>query len=196
MTDYRKPWIDMDRLIAHRISESWWYMRITHLICIALLVLPGCQNVSTKRVDLFKSWNSKDVAHIHEEGVNTIKGSALIRQRRGTTVTCAGQQISLIPDSPYARERMRHLYGSLVKGFRPVGQKIQFSPDFDTYIAATRKTTGDTQGFFTFEKVPDGSYFVVTTITWAATEYLYSGGGLMKRVDIKGGQTKSIVLTP
>src|SRR5690606_36651641 len=51
-------------------------------------------------------------ARLLSNGPNTVTGSASVRQRNGTVVTCAGQTVYLVPATDYARIRVRALYGS------------------------------------------------------------------------------------
>lgn len=131
-------------------------------------------------------------------GNNTIKGSALIRQAGGGIVTCAGQEVALIPATSYATERIVALYGSPSGGYRNVfgsGQIIfdDEPPDFKMYI---RTTTCDAQGFFKFTEVADGEFYASTSITWRISDYLQAGGVLAQKVALSGAEIKEVVLAP
>jgi hypothetical protein len=54
----------------------------------------------------------------------------------------------------------------------------------------------DAQGFFKYENLLDGEYYVVTDIQWAANRYVLEGGYLMLRVSVKGAEIKEVVLAP
>ena len=133
-----------------------------------------------------------------EKGNNTIKGSALMRQDGGCIVTCAGDTVDLIPATAYANERMQITCGSILRGFldaRSMRQTIKFSLDPPEYMVFRRKSTCDALGFFKFEEVPDGEYFLTTAITWSVGSST-QGGFLMLRVEVKGGKTIEVVLAP
>jgi len=50
------------------------------------------------------------------DGRNSVTGFAVLRTVGGDARTCAGLTTQLIPDSPYARERMIAIFGNTVKG--------------------------------------------------------------------------------
>lgn len=122
-------------------------------------------------------------------GTNTIKGSALLRQQGGGVVTCAGNEVHLIPATEYAKKRMAMIYGS-----RSLSRGLNFESTPAGYLELSRKTACNAQGFFTFENVADGEFFVATRVIWTVG-YAPQGGNLANRVNVAGGQAKEIVLT-
>jgi len=129
-------------------------------------------------------------------GNNRISGSALIRQQGGGVVTCAGNEVRLIPVTAYTAERMRLLYGSEEKGFRSIWQGTPvFQPDPPDYYTTQRTTVGDPQGMFEFDSVGDGDYYVMTTVIWSAGSNP-QGGALMQKVSVSSGEERKIVLSP
>lgn len=128
-------------------------------------------------------------------GKNTIKGSALIRQNNGAMVTCAGNEVELLPATKYAEDRIQQIYGSNEKGFRQARgfDARNFDPDYEKL---TRRAICNAQGFFTFSDVSDGDFFITTSIVWRTNPYLLDGGVLMRRVRINGGRDIEIVLAP
>jgi len=128
-------------------------------------------------------------------GNNKITGSALLQQQGGGIVTCAGNQIVLIPATPYAVERMVKAFGDSTKGFASVWKGLPtFVPDPPEFQQATRSVSGDAQGNFEFDSVADGDYFVLVKIMWMVG-YTPQGGTLMQRVRVSGGEVKRIVLS-
>lgn len=130
-------------------------------------------------------------------GKNTICGSALIRQEGGAVVTCAGCRVVLTPVTPYASERMSHIYGTTERGFLPLGgqSSFVFDPDCPEYMRCARQTVGDAQGMFEFDAIADGEYYITTGIAWRAGNVM-QGGSLMQRVRVASGERKKIVLCP
>ncbi|KWT64450.1 MULTISPECIES: hypothetical protein [unclassified Variovorax] len=49
------------------------------------------------------------------------------------------------------------------------------------------------QGFFTFDGLADGEFFVTTVVLWQVG-YAVEGGALMGRVAVAGGESKEITL--
>lgn len=117
-----------------------------------------------------------------------------MRQRGGGVVTCAGQEVALIPVSEYAERRMSVLYGNTNSGVAPM-RNIVFDPNPPAYWQTVQRTKCDSQGNFSFEGVADGSYFVALQIRWMAGQST-EGGNLMQRYEVRGGQTINKVMAP
>jgi hypothetical protein len=60
-----------------------------------------------------------------------------------------------------------------------------------------RQTTCDAQGYFAFDHVPDGSFYVAAEVVWKANgnSFIYEGGALMKPVTLKGGESTKLTLS-
>lgn len=180
---------------------------VVAVIATALAVLAGC--ATPKIITLQSEFDADEARALLAKGNNTIKGSALMRQRDGGVVTCAGNEVGLIPNTAYAAERMYHRYGSTTKGvayyqqpdiFHPNWGIVQFAGTAPEYRALSKGVVCDAQGFFKFTNVTDGSFFVGTKIQWSIPISAYSsqvqGGILMQRVDVRNGETAEIVLAP
>lgn len=59
-----------------------------------------------------------------------------------------------------------------------------------------RNVICNAQGFFSFENVKDGEYFLVSHISWKVTDYRLEGGSLLQKVKVKSEQTVDVVLSP
>jgi hypothetical protein len=164
------------------------------LLCFAMAgcaATPAPQTVSV-------AFNPAEVAWFNAPGRNTIKGSAVMRTVGGDVRTCAGADANLVPDSTYARARMQTMFGGLERGLLSARSGFTWSGTDPRYQAASRTTTCDPQGFFTFEAVPDGTYYVTAKVVWGVpTQYFTSwqGGYVMQRVEVRGGETRQVVLT-
>lgn len=171
-------------------------MKTKSLILAALLAtLSGCATHQYTPKEKFDAVATKELL---KNGSNSIKGSALIRQGGGGVVTCAGQEVGLAPATPYQQERMFAIYGNFYSGYNPAfgGRQVEFQGEDPEYKYLIKKTTCDAQGFFKFEKIADGDFYVVSVILWKVNPYFYEGGSLMQRITVKGGETKEIVLAP
>lgn len=152
---------------------------------------PPLHTVTTQFDPASVQWAARD-------GTNAISGNALLRTVGGEVRTCAGFVVNLIPESPYSTERMTATFGWLERGFRSVDQPIQLSGEAPGYGDTIRSTRCDAQGDFSFNLVPDGTYYVTAFVVWQVPGRYFSsnqGGVLMERVAVAGGQTKRIVLT-
>ncbi len=168
--------------------------RLLLLSLVMLAATSGCKTPPPPVVKLTSPFDEAQAAELLEPGENTIEGSALIRQQGGGVVTCAGAEVTLVPVTDYATERMVAIYGSTERGYRFSGT-VEFEPTPDAYTTMNRKVIGDAQGRFVFRDVADGEFYVVTTVEWYIG-YARQGGVLMQRVAVAGGEVKTIVLSP
>lgn len=165
-------------------------------VSILLLILSGCA-LAPKTITLNEVFDYKETSEkIAPNGSNTIKGSALLRQNGGGVVTCAGGEVSMIPVTKYSTERMTAIYQNVERGYSGAyAQRINFEPKNEDYLKLFRNTTCDAQGYFSFNNVKDGDYYVVTTIMWSVGN-APTGGSMIKKVSVSGGKTTEIVLSP
>ena len=143
------------------------------------------------------AFNPDDVAWAAKSGENTISGNALMRTVGGDAKTCAGLPVELIPEAPYARERITIIFGNLNEGYFPTSYLTAPNPDPE-YYRTVRRTVCDAQGNFLFEGIPSGSYYLTASVVWQIPmQYaaMVQGGQLMQRVSVTGGETKRVVLT-
>lgn len=162
----------------------------------ATVLLAGC--AAPQKFSSTVPFDAEQARALLVDGSNSVRGSALIRQRAGGVVTCAGRDVALIPATTYADEKLNALYGNTERGFNRAsgGKRLSAEGEPAEYRQLIRRTTCDAQGFFKFDKVADGSFYVVTAITWQVNDYVQEGGGLMQRVTLSGGNTKELVLAP
>lgn len=180
-----------------KISNGCLRMLTKFKFLLAFLFLTGCIASTSKMIKLNSTFNAKDAVKFLEKGKNKIEGNALIRQRAGGVVTCAGTSVTLFPVNEYSKERIFNIYGNLNKGYRSANlPTVQFDNNDPNYFKAAKNVICDPQGYFTFKDIVDGEFFVVSKITWNVQSYLLEGGFLMQRVSLNGGETKKIVLSP
>jgi hypothetical protein len=91
-----------------------------------------------------------------QQGENSIRGHGLLHQKVVGDVTCAKNRVLLLPGTSYFREMIDHL----VAGSEPDPPKIP-QPSLKNMI---RTTECDAQGGFSFAKLPDGAWFVLTQV--------------------------------
>ena len=164
------------------------------IVPILLVVLAACIPAIQKH-KMVNVFDPDEVSWFDKYGGNSIKGSALIRQVGGGVVTCAGNEVELFPSSAYADERMLAIYGSNSAGYSEYGSLlIEDLPDIQ-YLFKSKETFCDAQGFFKFSNLPDGSYYVVTSVVWHVGSDS-QGGALMQAVRLSGGQEAEVVLSP
>jgi len=148
--------------------------------------------------DIMKKILEKKLLNKSEKNDNTIKGSAfLVNQIGDGKITCAGQKVLLFPKTNYSNEQILVLYGNNSQGYVDSNlslEKIKFSRKSSKI--SKRETICDSQGFFSFNNVPSGSFFVMTTIEWKLGDFDYQGGALMKQVNVRDNEIKEVLLVP
>lgn len=160
---------------------------------VAVACLAGC--ATNRAVTLTAPFDAAAAKAQLADGSNSIKGSALIRQVGGGVVTCAGGSVFLMPATAMANEWATYVYGNPNGGyFNASGLGMQFEGGQEMY-AATKQTTCNAQGAFSFDRVADGEFLVFTRITWLVG-YAQQGGSIMRRVKLAGGQATEVVLSP
>jgi hypothetical protein len=165
---------------------------------LSLVLLPfalaGC---AARIVTIAEPFDAEQAQAMLAPGANTITGSALIRQEGGGIVTCAGNEVFLIPATEYAKNRFQAIYG-VGKVVSVNRQKIEFPGAPSAYLSTMRTTRCNAQGFFKFDNLRDGEFFVQTSVIWKAGTYMtiMQGGGLLERVVLRGGQTTDITMAP
>ena len=166
---------------------------------LTLVAIVGCTHTpgppQTKYAYLAASFDSRGAAQMIEGGQNTVKGNAFMRQQGGGVVTCAGEEVTMIPATAYAQLRMQYVYGNTKSGVVKYMPNVEFFPNPDEYQNLTRRTRCDSQGNFLFERVADGDFYFVTSVNWQAGN-TSQGGFIMLRSDVKGSATVSLVLSP
>lgn len=137
-------------------------------------------------------FDAKEVAFIHQDGTNAVRGQAFLRQRGGGIVTCAGREVWLVPEGRHARDRIRAIYGTTQRIARNV---TDLGPADPEYRSHTRSTVCDAQGNFAFERLADGRYFVVSTVMWEVGG-ARQGGTVMAPVVLGNGEDKRLIIAP
>ncbi len=177
---------------------------MSKILClVSLLLLSACVTPEPELVYL-PEFDQNMAKKQMEKGKNTIVGSSFLTTIGGDIKKCSGRIVMLIPATKYAEKRMNALYAQNGDGFYiPVSVKHQFKSvketDESNYLKFMRKTVCDVDGKFEFEKVGDGSFFVVSSVVWGVDGrngiINYYGGGMMLPVTVKNGETKKIVVT-
>ncbi|HHW7508036.1 TPA: hypothetical protein ACU21B_001897 [Mannheimia haemolytica] len=178
---------------------------------MTISTLSGCTPISYEEpIPQYTFKNSFDAVQAGQlilgEGTAKIKGNAFLKQKGGTVVTCAGNEVQLIPYTEYANERLSLIYGNVTKGYNSYyGRSFKFVNDDKNYHTYKKKTVCDSEGKFEFDNLKEGTYFVSTEVSWKISKYLtkYSeyptevteGGYLLQQVQVNKDDSKSIVLT-
>ena len=157
------------------------------------LILAGCAQFGPQDTALSTPIAPSEVDWARKSGPNSVSGIALLKAG-GTSHTCAGQSANLIPDSAYARARMAAIFGSEAKGMRAASLgPAKFERDDPLYVSTLRTTRCDGSGTFSFARVPDGVWYVTSSVKWQGASQV-EGGSMMQRVDVRGGRLVKVSL--
>ena len=119
-------------------------------------------------------------------------GSARIRITTAPGRSCAGASVALTPDTPYSRERIRALYGSVESASEPVEQVRSrvIGNDNADMRRFVRAGHCDAAGSFMFEGLPTGAFFVIAEVSDPAGPRV-----VMRRVTTAAGRLVNVALT-
>lgn len=145
------------------------------------------------------AFDPAEVAGASERGKNAVRGSAVLRPAGGEARTCAGATVALLPDSAYTQDRMRRLFGAVEQGSNDLapGAARRLEPADPAFARAVRTTTCDIRGRFGFSALPDGTWYVTTSVTWRTRgndPASQAGAALMQRVVLAGGTVAQVEL--
>lgn len=171
----------------------------TALILGGALATAGCAQLGLPDSGLFGSSTLStpiapaEVEWSRKSGANTVSGTAALKSG-DTNHTCAGQSANLVPDSAYARARMTAIFGNATRGTRATSLgPVKFEKDDPLYVSTLRTTRCDVSGSFTFPRVPDGIWYVTSSVKWQGGSQV-EGGSMMQRVDVRGGRLMKVML--
>jgi hypothetical protein len=113
-------------------------------------------------------------------------GTARIQGLTAQGASCAGHPVALTPATPYSRERIQALYGSVDYAVVPVGvvRAKVFTNDNPAMRGYVRSTPCDQGGTFVFDKLAPGPYFIIAEVDEAGGSKV-----IMRRVVAVAGRT-------
>ena len=165
-------------------------MKAIPLALALILALAGCAQFQ-QQAALSSGIAPAEVEWARKSGRNTVSGNASLKSG-GTTYTCAGQSANLIPDTAYARARMTAIFGNASRGQRAASLgPVKFERDDPLYVQSLRTARCDASGSFSFPGVPDGIWYVTTSVKWQDGS---QGSSMMQRVDVQGARLVKVIL--
>lgn len=130
---------------------------------------------------------------VTEEGQNTISGRAyLIVPPFGHTMSCGHEGVWLIPATPDATAWAIRVFGNATAGYarRRTIEVLVADHAFETY--SRHQECGET-GTFRFDKVADGTYYLLAKVYWPVF-FSRAGGALLRQVSVKDGESEAVEL--
>jgi hypothetical protein len=129
-------------------------------------------------------------------GTNKLIGTVAYAPDHRSHWSCRNESVVLMPDTPTSRTRVSALYGSTSFAVRPVEEvKTKSASLGDVSFANFIKHTDcDEDGNFSFEGLPDGSWFLVARAnrTHGKSGSSDDAVALLQRVTLSGGRETHI----
>lgn len=152
----------------------------------ALLLTAAC--AVPQKVRMTTQFNPAEHERFLNQGTSSITGQAFLRQVNGGTVTCAGNQVMLLPNTNFFREVPDHIRN---------GESIEWE-GVSISGGSARSTRCDAQGNFQFTSLPAESWYIVTQVTWGVPQrYGVSaeGGAMMAPVTLSEGKSVNVIMS-
>jgi hypothetical protein len=146
-------------------------------IFAASLTLSGCLLLPSQPTqdpaELQTQFVGADHRDYAKNGSNAIKGQAALHNDNGGIITCSGNEVLLLPATPFFRE----VIGQIKKG-----RKINYADYIpSSFSQVIKKSSCDRQGNFSFSGLPVCTWFIVTRTAWEIAG-LQQGGTLVHEV--------------
>lgn len=153
------------------------------LILFICLTISGCATALRPHLIAFDETNFLPYL---EKGTGKIIGQAFLKTRGGDVKYGAGNEVVLVPNTPYTTE----MEDAIIDNAR-------MEPPDERYRKYRRTTRADGQGNFEFNNLPDGEYLLGCGIQWeVGGKYSrVTGAYAHERVLIEDGKTVKVILT-
>lgn len=139
------------------------------------------------------TFDPKEAAYVLEPGTSTIEGTLTVPDQYtdDSLVPPAGSKVNVYPDTAYARERMKALFGDGKVSHVAIDISSPFEANFKHM---TRIGRTDHTGRFTIYGVPAGTYFIVGTGFFPDAKRLQKSALVYDRILLADDQQLSVTL--
>jgi len=159
----------------------------TFPLIISALILCGC---AARVIPVTVPFTDDEYARYSGAGPCSVQGQAFLKTRGGSVKYAAGEDVKLLPYTPYLAEilNINAVYGQ------------QALATDQRYWSTKRNTVADAEGHFEFSKLPCGDYYIETRVTWEIPISAYTseteGGVVSSPVTLREEESpKKIVMT-
>ena len=170
------------------------------LVGLVSTALIGCSAAMqpAKKVEIPYQFDVVQAKKQLEDGKETLKGNAFLRQMGGGIVNCAGSNVDLYPYSQYSDIRIQAQYPKDIWLGSRIKSRDTFTPDAAEFDSLKRTAICDSEGNFEFESIKDGNYILVTEVIWNVMDKFgpsRQGGYLIKNISVGKGQKSKVIIT-
>lgn len=154
------------------------------------LTLSGCVTYTPPSPVMRPPFPEAEYAALNKTGSAVVAGQAFLKTRGGDVKTGAGNAVYIMPVTSYSTFAYDQRSADA-----PLSQ-----PD-PRMNAFTRETAADASGRFSFKNVPNGNYYIKTSVTWEVPtggKYSYmstQGGDLWKTVRVENDESVDVIIT-
>ena len=130
----------------------------------------------------------EDFAWALKPGAGVIAGQGVLRAQGGILMPATGEAVTLVPRTPFtddivAATRTEGLFERYENAKRP--------PAYEKY---RRVVIADDRGYFRFENLPAGEWYIVTRVLWLTSDQLgqsiLNGGLMWGQITLKDGEVR------
>ena len=153
----------------------------TMLAVCGAAALAGC--AQRPAVTINAPITAAELAPYQRAGRATVAGRAFLRRPGGAAVTCAGQQVFLVPAIAYNRATI----AALRAGQQPVA-----GPNVGSSAAQWRRSSCDARGRFRFRNVPAAAWYVSIAVRWKEPPH---DGAVVREIRVPQAGVVNVLLT-
>jgi len=139
-------------------SKPWSISRSGKRIAVVMISLAGLSACVPPSKKMTNKFDLAEHARFRNSGKASISGQAFLRQQGGGVVRCAGEEVVLVPATPFFRE--------ITDTFKSRAVPENMKELRESYQPVSRKTFCDADGKFRFDNIPSGDWFISTKVQW------------------------------
>ncbi|MCH2207330.1 MAG: hypothetical protein MK132_15850 [Lentisphaerales bacterium] len=158
--------------------------RLILLLCVALLT--SCSS-SVDEATMEKA------SEFQKEGTSIIGGQVLLFQEKNKILFGSNTEVLLVPVCDFSTKIISQVYGNTEKGNYPLEDHPRF--DWEDLAKYNKLMNTDERGSFTFRRIPEGNYYLLSFISLPNDEKdIDEGASIMRRVSVEKGKIKMVSL--
>lgn len=129
-----------------------------------------------------------DFAWALQPGTGVIAGQGVLRAQGGILMLATGETVTLVPKTPFTDDIVA---ATRTEGFFDRFDNAKKPPAYEKY---RRVVIADDQGYFRFENLPAGEWYIVTRVLWLTSDQLgqsiLNGGLMWGQITLKDGEVR------
>ncbi len=127
-------------------------------------------------------FSDKDFAAYSGGGKASLEGEAFVKTENGEVRNCSGESVFLAPYTPFDMDVITAFFFHIDLALKKAGPAAPY----------WRESSCDSQGKFTFEDIPAGTWIAITIVRWGNSSHT-EDGQLAKKVDLRSGKNRIVM---